>query len=144
MRGLLAALLLAPALAWPADLYRQHCATCHSLHGEGFPVGPDLTTVKTRGEDLLLIDILDPNRVIAPEYINYTVATRSGQIATGMIAAETSTTLTLRRAQGAEDVILRKDIEEIRGTGQSLMLEGLEKELKPQDVADVIKFLRTD
>ena len=29
MRGLLAALLLAPALALPQDLYQQHCASCH-------------------------------------------------------------------------------------------------------------------
>lgn len=41
MRALLAAALLAPALAWPADLYETHCASCHGAARLG-AMGPAL------------------------------------------------------------------------------------------------------
>ena len=59
-----------------------------------------------------------------------------------MIAAETATSVTLRRQEGKEDVLLRTDIEAMAGSGQSLMPEGVEKDLPPQSVADLIAFLR--
>ena len=40
--------------------------------------------------------------------------------------------MTLRRQEGKEDVLLRADIEAMAGSGQSLMPEGLEKDLTPQ------------
>jgi len=61
---------------------------------------------------------------------------------TGIVAQESSSHLVLRRAEGVEDVVLRKDIAQLRSTGTSLMPEGLEKTLSPQDVADIIEYLR--
>lgn len=46
-----------------------------------------------------------------------------------------------RRQEGKEDVVLRTDIEELAASGQSLMPEGLEKDIKPQDMADLIALL---
>ena len=48
-----------------------------------------------------------------------------------------------RRQDGKEDVLLRSQIEEMTTSGQSLMPEGLEKDLKPHDLADLIAFLVT-
>ena len=59
-----------------------------------------------------------------------------------MIASETSNSVTLRRQEGKEDVLLRTDIEAMAGSGQSLMPEGLEKDLPPQGLADLIAFGR--
>ena len=59
----------------------------------------------------------------------------------GMIASETATSITLRRAENATDTLQRSEIEELRSTRQSLMPEGLEKQLDPQAVADVIAYL---
>ena len=52
--------------------------------------------------------------------------------------------MTLRRQEGKEDVLLRADIEEMAASGQSLMPEGLEKDLTPRDMADLIAFLEGD
>ena len=60
-----------------------------------------------------------------------------------MIAGETATSVTLRRQEGKEDVLLRTDIEAMAGSGQSLMPEGVEKDLPPQSIADLIAFLKT-
>ncbi len=54
---------------------------------------------------------------------------------------ESATAVTLRRQDGKEDVLLRSEIEEMASSGQSLMPEGIEKDLKPQDLADLIAFL---
>ncbi len=45
-------------------------------------VGPDLATVTGRSAEDLLVHILDPNREVAPNYVNYNVAheRRSGRI----------------------------------------------------------------
>ena len=48
----------------------------------------------------------------------------------------------LRRAEGVEETLLRSEIDELRSTGQSLMPEGLEQNISPQEMADLIAFLR--
>src|SRR5262249_8687616 len=90
----------------------------------------------------LLIAILDPNREVDPRYLEYIVVTKAGKLYTGRIVVETATSITLRRAEGAEDVILRTDIDTIQATAKSLMPEGLESQLSWQDAADVIAYLQ--
>lgn len=123
-------------------LFQKHCAVCHKLDGEGHEVGPDLRAVlgnKTR--EALLTDVLDPNREVDPRYVNYQVTTTSGRVLTGLLAAETPASVTLRRAENAEDTVLRSQIESLQATGQSLMPDELEKQVSKQDLADVIEFL---
>lgn len=123
-------------------VFRQACATCHRVEGVGVDVGPNLATVVGRTPEDLLNHILDPNREIAPPYVNYTVATTDGLVLTGVIAEETAAAVTLKRAEGASDIVPRPRIEAIRSTGLSLMPEGLEKGLEPQGMADLIAYVR--
>jgi putative membrane-bound dehydrogenase-like protein len=124
------------------EIFKKNCATCHRFQGEGTEVGPDLRTVQERTPDQLLEQVLDPNREINPAYINYTVALSDGRIFTGMIASESATSVTLKRAEGATDVILRSQIDDMISTGISLMPEGLEKDITPEQLADVIAYVR--
>jgi putative membrane-bound dehydrogenase-like protein len=124
------------------EVFRKNCATCHRVAGIGLDVGPDISDTRTKTPEQLLLDILDPNAAIDHNYVNYMVTTRSGKIATGIIAAETASSVTLRRAEGQSDVILRQDIDEIASTGVSLMPEGLEKAVPIKDMADLITFLK--
>jgi putative heme-binding domain-containing protein len=123
-------------------LFKKNCAVCHRLENEGFEVGADLlAALKTKTRDGLLIDILDPSREVDPRYINYVVSTKDGRVLTGMIAVESPASITLRRAEKAEDIILRTQIDEIQATAKSLMPDELEKQLSKQDLADVIEYL---
>ena len=61
----------------------------------------------------------------------------------GVLAAETGTSLTLVAQDGKEHVLLRADVETLASTGLSAMPEGLEKDLKPQDVADLLAYVRS-
>jgi putative membrane-bound dehydrogenase-like protein len=137
-----------PALSLPADarrgaeLFAKHCQTCHQRHGQGRPVGPDLSGVAGRPPATLLKDILDPNGDVSPDFVNFLVVTRRGQVLSGLLVEETGASLKLRRAEGAEETVLRSEVEVLRSSSRSLMPEGLEQALGVQGVADVIAFLK--
>jgi putative membrane-bound dehydrogenase-like protein len=123
-------------------IFKKTCATCHRLENEGTEVGPDLlSALRTKTPETLLVDILDPSREVDPRYLEYQVTTTAGRVYTGLVAAETATSLTLRRAEKAEDTVLRNQIDTIQATAKSLMPDGLEMQLSRQDVADVIAYL---
>jgi putative heme-binding domain-containing protein len=124
------------------EVYEKQCMKCHRLNGQGSLVGPDLAAAQNRPDESLLVDILDPGAVITAGFKVYTVATRDGKIYAGVLAAESATSVTLRRDQGAEDTVLRIDIDEMRASSRSLMPEGLEKEITVQEMADLIGYLR--
>jgi putative membrane-bound dehydrogenase-like protein len=124
-------------------IFLTSCATCHRAEGQGNEVGPNLATVAGRAIDDLVVHILDPNREVPPAYVNYNVATTDGRVLSGLIAEETGATVTLKRAEGAADVIPRERIEAMTSTGLSLMPEGLEKQIgDPRAMADLIAYLR--
>jgi putative heme-binding domain-containing protein len=124
-------------------LFKKTCATCHRLENEGSEVGADLlAALKTKTREGLLIDILDPSREVDPRFVNYVVSTKDGRVLTGVIAVESPSSITLRRAEKAEDTILRTQIEDIQATAKSLMPDELEKQLSKQDLADVIEYLQ--
>src|SRR5207248_3338638 len=108
-----------PALGLPGDkergikVYLRECSTCHRLGDQGHEVGPNLNTIQNRTAEEVLIHILDPNLEVSPEFIEYFVVLKDGRTTTGVIAAETATGLTLRRANNVQETILRQSIEEI-------------------------------
>jgi putative heme-binding domain-containing protein len=124
-------------------VFKKNCATCHRLENEGVEVGADLQSVlPNKTPERLLVDILDPSREVDPRYIDYVVVLTSGKLMTGLIATESAASLTLRRAEKAEDTILRSQIESITATAKSLMPDGLERQLSRQDLADLISYLQ--
>ena len=113
-------------------IFQKICANCHRLENVGFEIGPNLATIKNRGADAILLNVLDPNREVNPQYVNYVIVTEDGKSLTGMIAAETATSVTLKRQENATDTVLRVNIDEMRSTGMSIMPEGMEKQIDQQ------------
>jgi putative heme-binding domain-containing protein len=124
-----------------AALFQKLCASCHRLGNQGVEVGPDLATLNDKSPESLLIAILDPNRAFEAKYAGFAIATVDGRVLNGLIASESATAVTLRRQEGKDEVLLRSEIEEMSASGQSLMPEGVEKDLKPRDLADLIAYL---
>ncbi len=93
------------------------------------------------GGEKILLNVLDPNRELNPQYVNYTVQTNDFETHTGIIVAETATNITLKRAHGETDVISRADIESIRSDALSIMPEGFETAISVEAMADLIAFL---
>ncbi len=138
-----------PALELAGDaprgkvLFQERCASCHRLAGEGYLLGPDLVSVRGAGKEKMLVGILDPNREVLPQYLAFEIETRDDESLLGIIADETGTAVLLRQAYGRDTVVPRDTIASMRSLGISLMPEGLEEGLTPQDLADLLEFLGT-
>src|SRR5581483_2701380 len=100
-------------------VFKNQCSTCHRLEGVGEAIGADLLAIRDRGTESVLLNILDPNREVKPQYLSYVVALDNGRTVTGMITAETATGITLRRLDGVSETFLRANIEDLRSTGMS-------------------------
>jgi putative membrane-bound dehydrogenase-like protein len=125
------------------EVFRKNCAACHQLGSVGNTVGPDLASLGDKSPPALLIAMLDPNRAVEARYVGYTATTKGGLTFSGVLAAETGNSITLVSTDGKQNVILRSDLDELTSTGKSAMPEGLEKEIKPQDMADLIAHIRS-
>jgi putative membrane-bound dehydrogenase-like protein len=124
-------------------VFEKACAECHKAGSTGYEVGPDLKGVVTRYKEALLTDILLPNQQIEGGYEEYEVETTDGRTLTGVLAKETATTLTLRRAKGQEDTVLRASVKSLRSLSVSAMPEDLEKQISVDEMADLIAFIKS-
>jgi putative heme-binding domain-containing protein len=124
-------------------VFRRECSTCHRIGDTGSPVGPDLASSAAREPEALLTHILDPNRYVLPTYEQYIVVDDNGRTWTGLIAAQTATSITLRREDNKTDTILRRHIAEMSSTGKSLMPDGFEAKIVPAEMSDLIGYLES-
>ena len=136
-----------PALEKAGDIergravFRKHCVACHRRESVGEQVGADLAGIHEKGAEFLLVNILDPNREVLPKYLAYQAQVDDGRTVTGMLTSETATGVTIRRLDGTSETILRANLEALRSTGLSFMPEGLETQISPEQMADLIAYL---
>ena len=70
------------------------------------------------------------------------IVTEDGRSFSGTLETETGSSITLLAAGGIRETVLRGDIDELSASTLSLMPDGLEQGLKPQDLADLLQFVR--
>ena len=123
--------------------FQTLCVPCHRLRGEGNEVGPDLGMVGTKPVDWLVTSILNPSQAIEARYRAWTITLKSGESLDGLVSAETANNLVLRLPGGIEHAVLRSDIATMLPSKLSLMPNGFESALKPQNMADLLRWLRS-
>ncbi len=122
-------------------LFQRWCAACHRVEEVGTELGPNLASFKYRGVEAILLNVLDPNREVNPQYINYVARTIDDRIVTGMIQNETATSVTLVRGEKLSDTLLLSEIESLKSSQKSIMPEGFEQQLDHQAMADLLSYL---
>lgn len=122
-------------------IFVKNCAKCHMHSGEGNKIGPDLTGMAVHPKHELLIHILDPSRSVEGNFRIYTVTTVDGLVLTGMLAGETKTSIELIDTEGKRKPIPREEIDELVAGTKSLMPEGFEKQVTPDDLGNLLEFL---
>jgi putative heme-binding domain-containing protein len=122
-------------------VFAKTCAACHKLDGVGHSVGPDLAALANKSPEYLLAEILDPNRNLDNRYLEYVVNTTDGRTLNGLLANESAAGVTLRQADGKEVTLLRADFDGFKTSGKSLMPEGMEKDVPPAAMADLVAYL---
>jgi len=125
-----------------AKLYTANCAVCHKFKNEGADFAPNLTGMGAHGPEDLLMHILDPNRVVEPNYISASIETKDDLSYDGMVLRENNAVVVLRN-QTAETEIRKDNIASRRSTGRSLMPEGFEQ-LGAEGLRDLLTYLCAD
>ena len=122
--------------------FKLNCINCHKIGDLGVNVAPDISDSRTKTAAQRLGDIIQPNRAIDANYVAYLLVTTDGTTASGILAAETSTSISLKAPGNKIITIPRSEIDQLRSTGLSLMPEGLEKTIPQQEMADLIAFIK--
>lgn len=124
-------------------VFEKRCAVCHRWQDTGHAVGPDLAALSDHSTEAMLVAVLDPNRAVESRYVSFTAITDAGRTYTGMLADESGGAITLLEQEGKRHVLQRSELEELASTRLSLMPEGLEKDVSPEELADVIALLQS-
>lgn len=123
-------------------LYTANCAGCHIFKEEGRNLAPSLTGMGAHGPADLLIHIVDPNRLVEPNFVSTSIETKAGDVYEGVIERENNAEVVLRDA--TQDHTIRKgDIAARSSTGRSLMPEGFEA-LGAEGLRDLLTYLCAD
>lgn len=119
----------------------RSCAQCH---GGRSALGPDLAGSAGRfaREDLFVAIVL-PSRDVSGRYQTTIIETVHGKTYSGLIVYESVDGLLLRNATNQTFRIESRDIVSRSKSPVSLMPNGLLKDLKPEDYADLYAYLRT-
>jgi putative heme-binding domain-containing protein len=140
--------LLTPEFLEDADVahgrlvYSRTCQKCHRLYGEGGEIGPDLTGSNRANLDYILENAFDPSAIIPREWRMNTVITADGRVLTGILIEDAPESIVLQTVNERLS-LSREDIDEIAQTPISMMPEGQFDMLTPQEVRDLVGYLRT-
>ena len=123
-------------------LFKNKCAQCHKLYGEGASIGPDLTGSQRTSLDYLLQHVVDPGAVVPNEYKVYTLLTNDGRLVQGVVPEQNDKVVVIQTPT-ERIVIDRTDIDEFTPASLSMMPEGLLESLTPAERRDLVGYLST-
>ena len=104
------------------NVFQENCARCHEPRRQGGRIGPDLSGINNKTKEELITSILNPSYAIEPRFVNYVITTKDGRMYDGIIANETTWSITLRGgSEEGDETVLRKNIATIRASSVSLM-----------------------
>jgi putative heme-binding domain-containing protein len=119
------------------------CFTCHAIGYRGGSVGPDLTRIGSiRTERDLLESIVFPSASLVRSYEPVLIATKDGKTINGLIRKQTPEEITLATGVNQEVRLARDDIEAMKPSSVSIMPAGLDQQLTPQELGDLVAFLK--
>ena len=122
---------------------KASCTSCHQFGYVGGHIGPDLTHVgNIRSERDLLESIMFPSASIVRSFEPMQVVTKSGKVYNGLVHKDAPDEIVLVASATETVRVPRDEIEELRPSRVSIMPAGLDKQLTPQELADLVTFLR--
>lgn len=122
---------------------KSKCTSCHLNGSKGVRLGPDLTAIGAiRSKRDLLEAIVFPSASIARYHEVVNVVTANGKVVSGLLVKETADRMFLSSAKGVVQSVAFREIENARYSNVSLMPEGIDKLLKPEEIADLVVYLK--
>jgi putative membrane-bound dehydrogenase-like protein len=121
---------------------RISCGKCHTVDKAAAAVGPYLGDIAKRYSRAELTEaILKPSAKLAQGFETQIIITVEGRVITAFVTREAGEELVLRDAEGKEIVLPKDEIDERETSHQSVMPEGLAKNITPADLASIVAYL---
>jgi putative heme-binding domain-containing protein len=122
---------------------RSACSTCHAMAYTGGTLGPDLTKIgATRSERDLLEAIVFPSLSFVRSYEPVLVKTRAGAEHLGIVKKEDAAELVVATGPQIETRLARSEVQSMDPAPVSLMPQGYDGIFTPQELADLVAFLK--
>lgn len=119
------------------------CVMCHEIN-KGVEFGPALTGWgKSQPTEVITEALINPSKDIAHGYDGQEIVTKDGITIHGMVLAE-GDILIVRSIGGQTQFIPKNRIKSRGKLTHSLMISATQLGMTPQEVADVVAFLRTE
>ena len=119
------------------------CSSCHAVGYVGGKVGPDLTRIGgIRSDRDLLESIVFPSMSFVRGYEPVVVTTKKGKSVSGVIRRDAADEVVIAINATEEVHVPRDEVEDLQPGKVSIMPAGLDQQLTPQELADLVAFLR--
>ncbi len=124
------------------------CIQCHKLGHDGYLYGPDLTDVFARYKNdrtNVLQQILEPSKVIADRYRNFSFELKNSEPVTGMVLKEDAETITIQSgpADSLIQTLKKSEIQQRRPQISSPMPLGLLNSLSKEQILDLLAYIES-
>ena len=124
-------------------VFRRVCINCHKVYNEGANLGPEMNGVGKRLDSYKLFEsIIDPNAQVDEKYLSTLVVTDDGRSITGLLVSESPEEVVIFDGK-EQKKIKTAEIDERMKLKQSSMPEGLAATLSPNELLDVIEYLKS-
>ncbi|REK19474.1 MAG: hypothetical protein DWQ37_01360 [Planctomycetota bacterium] len=119
---------------------KAQCGKCHTIHGRGGWIGPDLSNLVHRDYTSVLRDITSPSFAINPDHVAYHVVLDDGRVLTGRVQTR-GESLVVGDVKGTETEVPRESVEEMKAALISIMPGDLPKAVGAAGMRDLLTFL---
>jgi len=123
-------------------VFTNYCILCHQANEIGYDFGPNLSEIGSKLPKISLLDaIVHPSAGIGFGYEGWDLVTKDGANFSGIITSKTDQDLEMKFPGGSKLNFKTKNIKSLTQMKQSMMTEGLYKQMSFQDMANLLEYL---
>jgi putative heme-binding domain-containing protein len=124
-------------------IFKNNCAICHQVNGEGTDFGPKLSEIGTKlPKDALLDAVIDPSSGISFGYETTELVMKNGSSLKGLLEDKSEKELSMKLPGGTLNKVKTSDVKLIKKLNVSMMPD-LHETMSKQDLADLLSYLGT-
>ena len=123
-------------------VFTNYCILCHQANEIGYDFGPNLSEIGSKLPKISLLDaIIHPSAGISFGFEGWDLATKDGGNFSGIITSKTDQDIEMKFPGGGKLNFKTKNIKSLTQMKQSMMTEGLYKQMSLQDMANLLEYL---
>jgi putative heme-binding domain-containing protein len=119
---------------------RASCSKCHTIHGEGGGIGPDLSNLMHRDYQSVFRDVTQPSFALNPDHLTYSVLLKDGRSLAGVLRSD-GDRVKVGDEKGNIVEVDRGEIESVKASNVSTMPVDLLKPLGDVRTRDLFAYL---